>query len=255
MSILDQYKSSSFYGKYKDTYFSDSIMENVFGVKMTKHRIFLRDYSAVFLKNIEVIRDFIDGYISGNSNVDEKTKWLMLRSIYIDPDNKSIKSVGGIDCTADGLISLRRIYDKYGIGEKLVKEYEKCRRSPIIHFPKEMNGINMSRAAEFGDRIDHTLFDLKRLCEGNDDCRLKQAYGLPKTSEWLKYFNYDFGKIVEWLGIDTIFVKNNEVLDLEKNDGAVISKYKEIYEREWSDAYYENLKSKINQFENINKKE
>ena len=107
----------------------------------------------------------------------------------------------------------------------------------------------MSRAVVFGDRIDHTLFDLKCLCEGYQDCRLKLAYSLPKTSNWLRYFGYDFSKIVDWMKIDTILVKNNEVSDLEKNDGSIITGYKELYEWKWSTCYYENLKSKIMELE------
>lgn len=48
-----------------------------------------------------------------------------------------------------------------------------------------MNGINMSRASVFGDKIDYTLFDLKRKFAGNI-CRLDEAYNLPKTNAWLK---------------------------------------------------------------------
>lgn len=77
----------------------------MFGYEISKHRIYLRDYKAIYSKNIEVINDFITGYISEALEADEYTKWLMLRSIHVDPDNKSIISVGGIDCTADRLIS------------------------------------------------------------------------------------------------------------------------------------------------------
>lgn len=252
MSILEEYKSSTFYAKYKNTYFSDSILKKVFGIKLSKHRVYLRSYEAVYKKNIEVMTDFFEGYISEASSADDYTKWLMLYSIYIDPDTKANKNVENIECSADGLISITRIHDRYGIQPKFVKEFEECRRTPIIHFPKEVNGINTLRKGVFGDRIDHTLFDLKRLCEGYEDCRLKLAYNQPKTSEWLKYFDYDFSKIVDWMKIDKVFVSDNKIFDLEKNDGSFISEYKDVYGWKWSGYYYENLKSKILQFENGN---
>ena len=197
-------------------------------------------------KNIEMMNYFINS----NPSADDHTKWLMIRSLYKDPDEKSVKFLGGIACGADGLVSLRKLHDRYGIQPELVKEYKECRKTPIIHFPKERKGINMSRAAVFGDRIDHTLYDLKRFCEGYEDCKLKLAYSLPKTSQWLECFKYDFSELVKWMEIDNVFVKNNEVFDLEKNDGSFITEYRDTYERKWTDSYYNNLKSKILLYEN-----
>lgn len=248
MSMLEEYKDSNFYKKYENTYFSDSILKDVFGVELSKHHVRTRSYQDAYSKNIEVITDFIEGYINEAVMSDEDTKWLMLKSIYIDPDERSKRYVNNIECTADGLISLRRIYKRYGIGLKLVDEYKKCRCIPIIHFPKEQNGINQLRNTVFGDRIDYTLFDLKRMCEGADDCRLKSAYSLSRTSEWLRAFNNDFSKIVEWLGIDGIFVIDNQVLDLEHDDGICIEKYKESYRRNWSTYYYDHTCSKIEEY-------
>lgn len=248
MSMLEEYKESRFFKKYENTYFSDSILKDVFGVEISKHRVYLKNYQDVVKKNIEVITDFIEEYAGEAVMSDEYTKWLMLYSIYIDPDEKSKRYVNDIECTADGLISLRRIYKRYGITLKLVDEYEKYRCIPIIHFPKEQNGMNQSRATVFGDRIDHTLFDLKRMCEGADDCRLKLAYSLPGTSEWLSAFHYDFSKIAEWLGVDGIFVVDNQVLDLERDDGSCIEQYNEAYGWDWSTAYYDHICAKIDEY-------
>ena len=248
MNILDEYLKSDFYKKYSDTYYSNSILNDVFGKEITKHKIRLASYKDVYEKNIEVMQDFIV-YAKESQCLDEYSKWLMLNSIYIDPDGRSIKYVKEIDCSADGLLSLLRIYKMYGMSQKLVEEYKEYRKIPIFHFPKEKNGINMSRAAVFGDRIDYTLYDIKRMCEGKDNCRLKLAYSLPKTKSWLEYFKYDFEKIVEWLEVGGIFMDENyNIYDLEKNDNSIITDYKDDYKWEWTNSYYGNIKSKISEY-------
>ncbi len=248
MDILEEYLKSDFYKKYRNTYYSDSILKDVFGRAITKHRVSLKNYEDVYEKNIEVMQDFIE-YANKSQSVDEYSKWLMLRSFYIDPDRKSIKYAQGVACSADGLISLRRIYNMCGLNQNLVEEYKEYRKAPIFYFPKETNGINMSRASVFGDRIDHTLYDIKRMCEGEDNCRLKRAYNLPKTKSWLEYYKYNFKGIVEWLKVGGIFVDENyNIYDLEKNDNTIIINYKEDYKREWTDSYYSNIKAKISKY-------
>lgn len=249
MDILEEYLKSDFYKKYRNTYYSDSILKDVFGRAITKHRVSLKNYEDVYEKNIEVMQDFIE-YANKSQSVDEYSKWLMLRSFYIDPDRKSIiYDDQGVACSADGLISLRRIYNMCGLNQNLVEEYKEYRKAPIFHFPKETNGINMSRASVFGDRIDHTLYDIKRKCEGEKNCRLKLAYNLPKTKSWLECFKYNFERIVEWLKVGGIFVDENyNIYDLEKNDNTIIINYQEDYKREWTDSYYSNIKAKISKY-------
>ncbi len=168
----------------------------------------------------------------------------MVNAFYLDPDGFEIRKIGGIDCSADGLLSIKRIYRKYGMSEETIYEYEKYRRIPIFFFPQEMNGINMSRASVFGDKIDYTLFDLKRKFAGNI-CRLDEAYNLPKTNAWLKNIG-SFEKLVEIYKIKGIFVNENyEVFDLEKGNGSLITDYCDEYSWTWSERYYNQLKSKI----------
>lgn len=49
------------------------------------------------------------------------------------------------------------------------------------------------------------------------------------------------------MNVKNIFVDENyDVFDLEKDDGTVISEYKDgCYSRNWSDDYYANIKAKI----------
>ncbi len=245
MDTLSEYLESSFYQKYKDTYYSDCILKDVLGQDITKHVNDFDSYDAVFDKNVQVMRDFV-AYVDKSHCVDEYNKWLMLHCFYIDPEVKAVKKAGDIDCIADGLMTIMRLYKVHGMTSTLVNEYEKYRKMPIFYFPNEVNGISMARERVFGDRIDHTLYDIKRACEGAGDCYMKEAYELPKTREWLKYFGNDFSRIVDWLGIGEIFVNSgNEVFDLEKNDGSVIEGYLEEYSWEWSSNYYDNVASKV----------
>lgn len=51
------------------------------------------------------------------------------------------------------------------------------------------------------------------------------------------------------MNIDAIFVdENKDIIDLEKNNGEVISDFLDYYNKTWSEAYYVNIKDKINVF-------
>lgn len=105
----------------------------------------------------------------------------------------------------------------------------------------------MTRASVFGDKIDATLFDLKRRFEGRS-CRLDSAYDLPKTKKWIEEIG-SFENLVNIYGIKGTFVNDNyEVFDLEESDDRVIMEYANDYSWNWSDAYYQHLKSKIDEF-------
>ena len=251
--ILKEYMQSEFYKKYKDTYFSDSIIIDIIGKKFRKHNFVNRSrdrYNFAYEKMVEIIQSFIEDYAEQATYADNSMKWKMLYAMYIDPDSYSVREHGGITCTADGLLSIRRMYYNLSLSSELAEEYRKYRKAPVFHFPSERNGINTSRAIAFGDRIDHTLYDIKRYCEGHDDCKLILSYELPKTSVWLKSFDNDFKKIIDWFGIKGIFVnKNYEVFDLEYDNGKIIKKYSESYSWKWSDNYYNNIKHKIVEYE------
>ena len=107
------------------------------------------------------------------------------------------------------------------------------------------------------DRIDHTLFDLKRYCEGEEDCKLKIAFEGSKTKKWIDSFGKKFNKIVESMGIVGIFVNENyEVYDLEKCDNTLLAELQDNYLNprnkgylsSWTERYYKNVKNKIDDF-------
>ena len=174
----------------------------------------------------------------------------MLHAFYVDPDECAIWTIGGVICSVDGLLSIRRIYRKYGMSAETVHEYEIYRQVPIFFFPKEKNGVNMTRASVFGDRIDCTLYDLKRRFEGKE-CKLEKVYNMPKTSIWLSEIG-SFENLVNLYGIKGIFVNDDyEVYDLEKGDRNILTTYSDTYTWDWSDSYYDNLKKKIDEFMNM----
>ena len=193
----------------------------------------------------------------------ENVGWALFKSKYKDPDGFKINESGyvcraGVDCTADALLSARRIYNHEGFNEEFIKTYAKYRKEPIFFFPREQGGINQSRAAFFGDRIDHFLFDLKQYCLGKKS-KLESVYQKEETKKWLESFSQvnqrpNFGELVKWFKIDGIFVNENlEVFDLEKTDGSIIESYSPAYPKEWSTKYYINLKKKMDIYIENNK--
>ncbi len=203
-------------------------------------------------------------YIEGKYD-DDSIAWHLFVKSYIDPDgypteNGNFKIVNKVKCTADGLLSVRRIHEheKEEFGESFIETFKRYRKCPIFFFPCEWGGINQSRAKLLEDRIDHALLDLKRYCDTKDEkCKLINAYKKPITQKWLE--NRTFKDIVDDLGIKGIFVNNKyEVYDLEKGGNAILKSLKESYcsiknvryLHCWSDQYYKNVKDAILKFEN-----
>lgn len=258
LKVKDDYENSPFFHKYKDTYFSDAILKNVFQCDVKIHRLYglnKKSYEEIHHMNTEVMRDLLIDFAYAIKFKDESFFWKMLYAIYIDPDSNGIKEYDGITCTADGVFSIRRIYRKHGMKIDAIQEYDQYRRVPIFFFPMEKKGINTTRASVFGDRIDYTLYDLKQYFEAKDEeekekCKLISAYRMPKTKAWLDAMR-TFERLIDWYGVKNTFTNDNyEVYDLEQGNDAVISGYLDRYEWEWSERYYKNLQSCVNQFMN-----
>lgn len=209
-------------------------------------------YSDIYNQNKVWAETIIDKYGEGESS------WKRFRAIYVDPDSFCIdengyKKKGDIICTVDALLSAWRIYNHEGFNKEFIEAYEQYRKEPIFFFPREQGGINQSRAAFFGDRIDHFLFDLKRYCSG-EESKLESVYQKEKTKKWLESFGKvngrpNFSEIADWYQIVGVFVNADyEVFDLEKDDESVISNYCDEYISDWTEEYYNNLKIKIDMF-------
>lgn len=166
----------------------------------------------------------------------------------LDPDSKALRYVFDIKCTADGLHSIKRICDLEENVENIIPAYKYFRSFPIFFFPSERGGINSTRALVFGDRIDHTLYDLKlSYTDEKKNCRLFNTYNRPKTKAWLENME-SFENIVDWWGIKGIFTdKLYNVYNLAYNDNRPITQYlsPDKYREQWSLSYYNNLKNKI----------
>lgn len=265
MSDLDEvikcYKNSSFYKKYKNTYFSDIILRDVLKSNNKLHRLKgykKKSYEEIHKEITEVMKDLYEGFAVETNFSDKYLFWSMLYAFYIDPDSNGTREWGGVICSADGLFSIRRIYRVHGISDQTILDYQLYRKVPIFFFPREKNGINMTRASVFGDRIDYTLFDIKKYFEAKteserEQCRLSFAYRLPKTQAWMQAVG-SFENLVEWYGIKGIFVNDSyEVFEIEKGQSEVIRDYMDTYGWEWSSVYYENLKKFVDQFMNKDK--
>lgn len=257
--FMEDYLKSQFYEKYHASYYSDSILKVVFAQPLRKHslrNITAMSYKEIYENNVHVMKDFLDLFWNGTSIEDDMQGFQMIKSFYIDPDFAAIKKAGDITCTADALISLKRLYAHEGVNDELVQGYERYRRTPIFFFPKERNGINVTRATLFGDKIDFTLFDIKRYLGAKTDqerqsCRLINAYKQPITKRWLNEMS-NFETIVDWLGIRGIFTNEKyEVYDIEKGNAAIIDDYLDTFPWMWSVGYYNSIKLKIEEYMNI----
>lgn len=256
MIKFKDFLNTELYKNNKDTYVVDKIVKYYFKEELpTKvHSVRLKSYEEVQQWNVKNLKEIFA--LKSLSGVTDEDLWSMAYTVYIDPDTYSVKKHKDIECTADGLISIKRLYKKYGFEKSMIDEYEKYRKYPIFHFPKEKNGINMSRASVFGDRIDSTLLDLKVYYENGkkvEKCRLQNAFNLEKTSAFLNSFA-DFSELVDWLGIRGSFVnENSEVFDLEKGEDSILTDYHSEIDWQWSDSYFEHVKSAINRFEQLSK--
>lgn len=203
-------------------------------------------YKDIYEFNIELMKDVLQQHSSGSE------AWELFKTYYIDPDGypldtNGFKTRNGIECTVDAIISINRIYSHEGFNQKFIDAYNIYRKNPIMFFPRERGGINTSRYSIFGDRIDHTLFDLKQYFE-NKECKLIKTYELPKTKLWLDSFN-NFQELTTYMNIAGIFTdENNDIYDLEKGNSEIVTSYCDYYNKNWSENYYKNTKEKIRVF-------
>lgn len=164
----------------------------------------------------------------------------------MDPDGKAVRFKSDIKCTADALLSILRICSLEGNIDDVIPTYEEYRKTPVFFFPCENGGINTSRNSKFGDRIDHTLYDLKMYFSDKEKCLMKDAYARTKTKAWLKSMG-SFENIIDWFGVKGIFTDEKyNVLDLEFETDKIITSYKSTaeYHKQWTDVYYNNIKKK-----------
>lgn len=116
-------------------------------------------YKDIFEQDIELLNQL-------RTECDTKEElWECFLKHYKDPDgyrmeDGKFKLQGDIECTVDGLLSIKRINKHEKTKDDFINAFKCYRKTPIIFFPKEANGINCLRAIKLEDRIDHTLLDL-----------------------------------------------------------------------------------------------
>ena len=130
--------------------------------------------------------------------------------------------------------------------DSIIETYRRYRKDPIFCFPSVPGGINSTRASILGDKIDWTLWDLKKYySDQREECLLLPAYRRSKTSQWQDAMG-SFENIVEWFCIKGIFTDDNRnVYDLE--NGGILSGGPNRLSKEWSQEYYQCVKDKIDE--------
>lgn len=196
--------------------------------------------------------DFMTNYYAEHKESDNIRKLLVeeYKKNKMDPDGKAIRYISDVKCTADALLSILRICSLEKNISDVIPVYEEYRKTPIFFFPCENGGINTSRNSVFGDKIDHTLYDLKMYFKNNESCLLKNAYNRQKTKTWLESMG-SFESIIDWFGIKGIFTDENyNVFDLDFESDKIITSYDPVskYHRQWTDVYYNNIKKKTQEF-------
>lgn len=192
-----------------------------------------------------------------------------------DYDGKIRRIVGGVECTADALISFYTIthekteesneyFEPYV--DKIIENYFHYVKVPIFMFPCHQNSINQRRYYKFDDRIDMTLYDIKKELDARENSKdseafLKKVYKEEGTDTWLKFvidqarlsgssgFSYLCRRV---FFIDSIFVdEKDNVINLDTNEVLTDEewrKYEDGGSGFWTFNYYENLQEKINEW-------
>lgn len=239
-----EFINSDYYRKYKDSSFIDFILRDVFGEEIKVRSLVLGGFKEIVERNAKLCEDLYSLYYCNAKVKDPALFRRILISICIDPDPRATRVRAGVVCTADAMIGMKRIFWYMGPNAEFGKEYRACRITPVFFFPREVGGINTSRAAIFGDRIDYTLFDLKNYFDLKP-CWMGKTYSRQKTKQWLSSFS-GFCEMVDWYGIRGILTNEDyEVYDLEFSDGRVISEYPSEFHQKWTKEYYINLRKKI----------
>ena len=209
---------------------------------MYNAEIIYRLYEEVYRENVEGFRKLLES--EGGMELTKAELWDAVKEFYEDPDSYISRNPGGIRCTADGLLSWKRIYAHEGWNPDFVTTYENYRRTPLLFFPCEFGGINMERYQVFRDRIDHAFLDLKNYYAGMENPLMYKAYRLPMTKAWLNWLG-SFENLVDWMGVRGILTTENyEVYDLEAGNGEILEDYwvPEKYISEWTENYYNSIK-------------
>jgi hypothetical protein len=216
----------------------------------------------IYEKNIELIKELYNSDFGENHRNEQFFKNL-IEVIYTDPDlyDKNLKDRASkltdrfsVEFGPDGICGWKILFDIYdgNASAEWLEKYKIIRQSEIgtLFWPCQKTGgetINVQRNRLFGDRIDLTLYDIKRYIEKKETL---MSFENEDTKNFLEGYrkNGGFKRFVEDLNLK-MFVddKNYEVYDLSENN------YKEkpsiddekCNKFEWSNRYKSEKKKTI----------
>lgn len=147
----------------------------------------------------------------------------------------------GMDC----VIGWKKMFDVHNGEIEWIDDYCMIRSKLSAHmlWPRAGNNtINTVRARVFNDRIDYTLYDLKRFYakdNSRDECKMKVAYENPTTNKWLLKFG-SFEEFARRMNLLCWLNEDFDVIDMS-NTSKTISNYGND-PRTIDDTYLNNLK-------------
>lgn len=146
----------------------------------------------------------------------------------------------------DGICGWKQLYKFYNGKQEWIEAYRILRGSFYGNWiwpnkRDKANTINQIRSSKFGDRIDHTIFDIKMYYKYKDtgvqmfekNCKMYCAFENKETKEFFDRIG-SFQKFVSVYKLLDLFVENEEVYDL--------SKEKSFISEEMHDAFDEHTR-------------
>lgn len=158
----------------------------------------------------------------------------------------------------DGICGWKQLYKFYNGKEEWIEVYKILRGSFYGNWiwpnkRDKANTINQFRALKFGDRIDHTLFDIKMYYKYKDKdvemlekkCKMYCAFKNKETKEFFDRIG-SFDKFVSVYKLSGFFVEKEEVFDLSKEKSFISEEIHEAFDEHtrWyklDECYLENI--------------
>ena len=119
---------------------------------------------------------------------------------------------------------LKKCYPAF---EDWIKAYELVRSKVSLHFlwPRhKLPTINTLRYSMYRDRIDLTLFDLKKYFAG-EKTLLSPAYEKETTSIWLSQFQHSFPAFVDRFQLNCFVDEEYNILDIASKQTKIIERF------------------------------
>lgn len=203
----------------------------------------------IYLENYELIKNFYESDFKKNLDLFQTKR--VVDALYKDPDifDKNLKNNfyqilnknPKINFSTDGICGWKILFDINDGKKNWLEEYKIIRGSKYGEFiwPSDRsNGnqtINQQRSIYFGDRIDLTIYDIKRYLTNQNT---KMSFESQSTKEFFDNYKNKFKKFCDDYGIKGKFVNEKyEVLDLNIKD---ISKQEIITEKKIKDFSWSN---------------